>query len=393
MKKPKSIAWLIYGIIILFSINYTYLTIKEDSTMSFSTYAVFLVSLSLTFLISAFLSERITHYPNPEATEQIIIITSIIYLILMVLIVYIRPFYSRVPILISYVFSLAWLLSSYYIYYYKNKITLALVPAGNYLIEPKRTHINIVTLTEPTTQHYDGIIVDLDTTLSPQWSEFITRSRLNLTPIYSVKYIVETISGQVNLKSNNINFTNQNVSNIYLPIKRSMDLFIVIVTLPLSLLIILLAIIAIKIETPGSPFFIQKRTGKGGKVFKIYKLRSMNNNKQTVTKVGKYIRKVRIDELPQILNILKNQMSLIGPRPENIQTDDKFRKNIAYYDYRYLAKPGITGWAQINLGHVTSEKDTQKKLEMDVYYVKNISLWLDLHIMLKTLKVIGLGYK
>ena len=160
---------------------------------------------------------------------------------------------------------------------------------------------------------------------------------------------------------------------------------------------ILVAIIT-KLESRGPVFFKQKRVGQNDRIFEIYKFRSMVNkaeketgavwaeeNDPRVTLVGNFLRKSRIDEVPQFINILFNEMSLIGPRPERPSIVKRLKYKIPLYTRRNRMKPGITGWAQIKGGYDTSIQDVQKKLEYDLYYLENMSLRMDLKIMLRTL--------
>ena len=161
-------------------------------------------------------------------------------------------------------------------------------------------------------------------------------------------------------------------------------------------LFILIFAVIIKLETPGPAFFLQERVGLHGKYFKVIKLRSMGVNAEKngaqwatkndprVTKVGAFIRKTRIDELPQLFNVLKGDMSLIGPRPERPMFTAQFNEEIPGFIDRLQVKPGITGWAQVNGGYDITPRE---KLELDRYYINNMSFWLDLKIILKTIKV------
>ncbi|HHF7373917.1 sugar transferase [Legionella bozemanae] len=155
--------------------------------------------------------------------------------------------------------------------------------------------------------------------------------------------------------------------------------------------------------TMGRPiFFIQDRMGRGNQAFRMYKFRTMRNDNQKliyasendprVTKFGQIIRKRRLDELPQFLNILIGNMSLIGPRPEPMQLAEKYTKTIADYNVRHLVKPGITGYAQVKMGYADSEDATKIKVSYDLEYVKNLSLLLDIQIILKTIRVIFTGF-
>ena len=113
---------------------------------------------------------------------------------------------------------------------------------------------------------------------------------------------------------------------------------------------------------------------------------------QRITRVGKFIRKVRIDEIPQLINVIMGEMSIIGPRPETIHLSKLYEAEIPNYRYRHVVRPGITGWAQVRQGHVAAVGDAEEKLEYDFFYVKNFSLWLDLLIAYKTLRVMLTGF-
>lgn len=168
---------------------------------------------------------------------------------------------------------------------------------------------------------------------------------------------------------------------------------LLIITLPICLIVC----IAIYLELGVNPIYTQKRVGLNGRVFKIYKLRSMyidaekdgprwaSENDERVTKVGRIIRKTRIDELPQLVNILKGDMSIIGPRPERPELIKEFIKYLPDFNDRLLVKPGITGWSQVNGGYTLTPKE---KLEFDKYYIKNRGFKLDLLILIKTIIVI-----
>lgn len=187
-------------------------------------------------------------------------------------------------------------------------------------------------------------------------------------------------------------------------IKRLMDivfsLIILIVTLPITLLVA----IAIKLDSEGPVFYKQIRVGKDGKEFKIYKFRSMfkDAEKHTgpvwstkddprITRVGKILRKFRLDEIPQFINVLRGEMSLVGPRPERPYFVEKLSKEIPLYKRRLKVKPGITGWAQVKHKYDESIEDVKKKLQYDLYYIENISLRMDLKILFRTIFVVLFG--
>ncbi|MFB5197491.1 sugar transferase [Neobacillus sp. KR4-4] len=186
----------------------------------------------------------------------------------------------------------------------------------------------------------------------------------------------------------------------YLYLKRAYDIFLATVGLIIALPIVLLFSILIVLETPGSPFYVQERLGKNGKRFKLMKLRSMNMdaeregakwaevNDPRITKVGAFIRKTRIDELPQLVSVLKGDMSIVGPRPERPFFTAIFNKEIKGFEKRLLVKPGLTGLAQVSGGYDMSPRE---KLQYDLVYIQNLTFSLEVKIMVKTFKVIFTG--
>jgi len=171
----------------------------------------------------------------------------------------------------------------------------------------------------------------------------------------------------------------------------------------LSLPMILLTALLIKLDSPGPVFYKQQRVGKGGTVFTVFKFRSMRSDAEQkgarwaqkrdprVTRVGKWIRLFRVDEIPQIWNVLNGDMSLVGPRPERPEFVKELDLLVPYYSVRHAVTPGITGWAQINYPYGATIEESFRKLEYDLYYVKNMSILLDLQILLKTVGIVILG--
>ena len=183
-------------------------------------------------------------------------------------------------------------------------------------------------------------------------------------------------------------------------LKRGFDVVMASLILVATLPLILLGALAVRLDSPGPAFFRQTRVGLFGQPFAIYKLRSMridaeaagavwaSRNDPRVTRIGNILRKTRIDELPQLWNVLKGDMSFVGPRPERPEFVDDLARQIPFYGERHIVKPGITGWAQLNFPYGASVEDARGKLEYDLYYVKNYSPFLDLLILIQTLRVV-----
>ncbi|OAO04756.1 TIGR03013 family XrtA/PEP-CTERM system glycosyltransferase [Parasphingorhabdus sp.] len=217
---------------------------------------------------------------------------------------------------------------------------------------------------------------------------------------------IERETGRVDLESVNPSWfifsdgfsSGRRISSAF---KRGFDIFLSLLLLMLTGPFILLFAALIKMESKGGAFFKQERVGLYGQNFSILKLRSMradaevagqavwaSENDPRITRIGRFIRKVRIDELPQAWSVLKGEMSFVGPRPERPQFVDDLQTKMPFYAERHIVKPGITGWAQINYPYGASIEDARHKLEYDLYYAKNYSPFLDLLIILQTIRVV-----
>lgn len=187
-------------------------------------------------------------------------------------------------------------------------------------------------------------------------------------------------------------------------VKRLTDVIAAAILLFLALPVLVLATFAIVLESGFPILFTQERVGQGGRGFKVLKLRTMRTdaegdgvarwatvNDERVTRVGRILRKLRIDELPQLINVLSGEMSLVGPRPERPVFVEQLREQVRFYDLRHSVKPGLTGWAQIRYSYGASVEDAKRKLQFDLYYVKNNSLVLDMLILAETVRVVLFG--
>jgi sugar transferase (PEP-CTERM system associated) len=220
--------------------------------------------------------------------------------------------------------------------------------------------------------------------------------------------LYEQITGKLPVKILNPSYlvfsTGFRVSKLTTIYKRAFSIIFSLLGLIFCAPIMLLTAIAIKLDSRGSIFFQQDRVGKGGRIFQVIKFRSMyvDAEAQTgpiwaqaddprITRVGRFIRRARIDELPQFINVLKGDMNFVGPRPERPYFVDQLQEVIPYYGQRHLTEPGLTGWAQVKFPYGSTIKEARKKLEYDLYYIKNMSMLLDLLIIFHTVKIVLLG--
>ncbi|MDG6285522.1 sugar transferase [Glaesserella parasuis] len=368
----------------------------------------FIIPLIISQFIILALFIILMRYPGNRSVGFIPSSVISVYGCLILFLAIFRLNYSSLLLISSFFMSL---LSGFILYFITirfSKKRIAIIPLGNIQNLEKITTVDWIKLEKPdlSEKTYDAIVVDLySEDLAEEWQKFLAETALMNIKIYNAKNLEESLTGRVRSRyfyENDLGTLQP--SGIYQIIKRVIDVIAVLVTLPITVCIMLITAIAIRLESKGNVLFIQKRVGQGRKEFNLYKFRSMcqdsekdgakfaTTNDMRITKVGKFIRKTRIDELPQFFNVLKGDMSLIGPRPEQKVFVDKFIKEIPFYNYRHIVKPGISGWAQVIQGYTADVNDTKIKLQYDLYYIKNFSIWLDILIVFKTIKTMLTGF-
>lgn len=260
--------------------------------------------------------------------------------------------------------------------------------------------INISELTIETLHDYDLIFLyDLKSSNRNYIIKYCYRNSIDVIVTEKISDILMNGFRNINIyKLSAIKINNETISTIEAIVKRTMDILISLIALILLSPIIIIIAIAIKIEDGGDILFVQKRYTKNKKIFKIYKFRSMkmeynsaNHSKVTlkndkrITRVGKAIRQIRFDEIPQLFNILIGDMSLVGPRPECIENHDKYCKSISEFDLKLKVKAGLTGYSQIYGKHNSTPYE---KIRLDLIYIQNYSLLLDLKLLFLTFKIV-----
>lgn len=223
-------------------------------------------------------------------------------------------------------------------------------------------------------------------------------SRMQEVNLKDASYVDEQIDIEYNAKE--IEYVAEE-GVIYNFIKRTMDVILCLIASVIGIPIVLITCIAVVIESKGSPLYKQERLGKNGQSFTLYKIRSMRNdaekysgpkwadkNDTRVTKIGSFIRKTRIDEIPQLYNIIKGDMSIVGPRPERPIFTYQFNQEIPGFINRLAVKPGLTGLAQVNGGYENSPKE---KLKWDLKYIEERNMWMDIKIIFKTVLIVFNG--
>ncbi len=257
----------------------------------------------------------------------------------------------------------------------------------------------------------DGIVADLRADMPDEWERMLAEQTLQGTMVYHVKQLREALSGRVLIDHLSENtFGSLMPVAAYVRVKWLIDALLAMALLvPLTLAFVVLFFV-VKFDSPGPFIFTQERIGYRGKPFTMYKIRTMRvpgngdvvesrrnfamtaDEDPRVTRIGKFLRRMRIDELPQVINILRGEMSWIGPRPEAAALSEWYATEIPFYAYRHVVRPGISGWAQVNQGHVAEVHEVHEKLQNDFYYIKYFSPWLDLLIVVRTLGIIVTGF-
>ena len=283
--------------------------------------------------------------------------------------------------------------------------SMVLVTAEKGLVDDLRgaPHAEVVSVMDPSTEGHveplaEGVVlgVDLRSVLSDRMAQYVSSCTLAGFDVRPLSEIYEMHTGRMPIVSLAEGWELSAPvlrTAPYLPGKRLFDVLAVTVTAPLTLAAAAGLAAVIRLSSPGPIIFRQTRVGRGGELFTQYKFRSMwegselggpaftREGDERVVPFGRVMRRFRLDEIPQLWNVLKGDLSLVGPRPEQVDFVRRFNRQIPFYSHRHLIRPGITGWAQVNYGYADGDADTIEKLTYDLFYLKHMSPWLDLEIL------------
>ncbi len=365
-----------------------------------------LIGSAIAVLTGAYLFRRVSRYPGVGATAPVIPSFAAAHGVVISVFFFLHADYSRFLFLASFVIAVAWYSFVTILERRANRPRLVLVPGGQstQLIGVGLAEWRAARSPDEIPEDCSGVVADLRADLSPEWERFLASCALRGIAVYHWKQIAESLTGRVEIEHLSENSLGSLVpSSIYFRFKRSVDFLVALIVLPLALPLAGLIALAIRLDGPGPILFRQVRLGFRGKVFTMLKFRTMRpkaeeGSKFTVprdsriTRVGGFLRRYHLDELPQIVNILKGEMSWIGPRPEALPLATWYGSEIAFYAYRHIVRPGITGWAQVNQGNVGEIEAATSKLHYDFFYIKHFSCWLDLLIAARTVRTVLTGY-
>jgi lipopolysaccharide/colanic/teichoic acid biosynthesis glycosyltransferase len=368
-----------------------------------------LLAVGLSFVVIIVTLRRVGYYSGSVVIAYIAPVVTVAFLLAFAFLFFSRSAYSRPILALAYLLTLSWCYIGYFLSGKYRNLKLAVVPSRNPDGLGETTqNLLIRRLTAPDLEgvRYDAIVADLDASdLGPEWERFLARCILSHIPVFHVRRMREALTGRVQIDHLSENEVGTLLpSPLYAVCKRLIDILGVLVVAPVALPLMLFTAIAIRLDSSGPALFVQNRVGLGNRDFRIYKFRSMRTDAEAdgarlacdgddrITRVGAFIRKTRLDELPQLWNVLKGDMSLIGPRPEQRVFVDQFDAEIPFYIYRHVVRPGITGWAQVMQGYAGDADETRVKIQHDFYYIKHFSLWLDILIIFKTARIIFTGW-
>jgi lipopolysaccharide/colanic/teichoic acid biosynthesis glycosyltransferase len=349
--------------------------------------------------LSLFMTDRIARYPSKESWSIVFFNLMFFTLLLIAILALGRLYYSRLYLLLSV--SISTFVQLLYLSFLP-LARLALIPGGStdWLIRSIGREL-------PPLFDFDeaeGVVADLHH-LNPQALLLLANASLQGKPIFHAATVYESYTGRVLLDpglSEGLFALAGSEREIYLTFKRIWELALIFLFSPILILFFLITAVLVYIDLGFPILFAQERIGQNSKPFRIYKFRTMKGSPRSgvfladdedrITPIGRFLRRFRLDELPQFWNILKGEMSLIGPRPEQPSLVEKYTREIPLYPLRHVVSPGITGWAQVQHGYTQGSEETLVKLSYDLYYIKHLSFWLDLRILLRTIVVLITGY-
>jgi len=352
----------------------------------------------------------ITTYPGIRSSYVILPTALAAHGVIILFFLLSRLPYDRLALTGGFLLHVLWIYFAWFIGERRVRQKIAIVPFGSAGQLTAIAGVDWLVMKRPRladASRCNAIVADFAADLPDEWEAFLADSALAGRIVYQVKQLSESLTGRVELEHLSENsFGSLLPARGWFHLKGLADFIAAVAILPLALPLMAAVAIAIKLEDGGDVLFRQKRIGHAGKRITVYKFRTMkpveiaderraamtSDGDERVTRVGRFLRRSRIDELPQIFNILKWQMSWIGPRPEAEVLSVWYTSELPFYRYRHVVKPGISGWAQVNQGHVAEVDAVNEKLQYDFYYIKYFSPWLDLLILFRTIKTVLTGF-
>ncbi len=374
------------------------------------TYSI--IGATFAIISATLIVRRVASFPGTRAFTYILPSFASAYGLAIATLLLARLEYNRLFLSVSFALSLLVALSVALHVARKIQRRFWLVPFGHTETVREVPGVDWMVLTDPVVPSDPQaiIVADLQHDHDDEWARMLAIAAVRGHEVYHTKVLMESITGRVSMDHLSENSFGSLVPNLaYVHAKRMLDLLSIVVLSPFLAVLLLGIALIVKLSSQGPVLFIQERMGHRGIPFRMIKFRTMYVRSKVneaaargdamtmirdprVTRIGHILRRSRMDELPQIFHVLKGEMSWIGPRPEAIPLSRWYEGEIPFYHYRHIVRPGISGWAQVQQGHVTDLASVRAKLSYDFYYIKNFSAWLDVLIALKTLRTILSGF-
>jgi lipopolysaccharide/colanic/teichoic acid biosynthesis glycosyltransferase len=383
-----------------------------DPSFDANAYHNSLFANALAIFMALWIRVSVSTYPGIRGGQLILpaVIASHATMIAMLLLS--RLPYHRPSLAVGFLLHLLWAYGIYFFVQRRLRPRIAIVPFGAVEKLARLDNVEWHRLHRPELADAsvcNAIVADFSADLPDEWEAFLADAALDGRVVYQVKQLQESLTGRVEIQHLSENsFGSLVPARAYMAVKHLADFLLAVALLPLALPVMGACAIAIRLSDGGPVLFRQKRVGRAGREFTVTKFRTMRlvtdldpddrraamtgDGDVRITRLGAFLRRSRLDELPQLWNILKGEMSFIGPRPEAQVLSSWYTSEIPFYRYRHVVRPGISGWAQVNQGHVAEVGEVHLKLQYDFFYIKYFSPWLDLLILFRTVKTILTGW-
>ncbi len=382
-----------------------------DTTFDASVFHNSLIANVLAICMALWIRVSVSTYPGIRSGQVILPAVVAAHATIIVLLLLSRLPYHRPSLAVAFVLHLLWAYGIYFFVSRRMRPAIAIVPFGSVEKLVQIENVEWHRLHRPVlndSAHCSAIVADFSADLPDEWEAFLADAAIEGRMVYQVEQLFESLTGRVEIHHLSENsFGSLVPGRAYSAVKHLGDFLFALALLPVALPLMVGCAIAIRLFDGRRVLFKQRRVGRAGKEIIVYKFRTMRlmteldeNDREAaitgdgdvrITRLGSFLRKVRLDELPQLINILKGEMSFIGPRPEAQVLSSWYTKEIPFYRYRHVVRPGISGWAQVNQGHVAQVDEVHLKLQYDFFYIKYFSPWLDLLILFRTIKTMLTG--
>ena len=383
----------------------------EDPTFSPAAYHLSLAANAGAIFVALWMRMAVEIYPGIRAGQTILPAILASHALAFGALLLLRLDYHRPTLIAGFAAHLLWAYAIYFFAARRLRPRIAVVPLGSAETLREIAGVEWLRLDRPELALASGcnaIVADFDADLPDEWESFLADAALEGRVVYQVEQLRESLTGRVQVRHLSENsFGSLVPARAYSTIKHGADFLAAVAMLPFALPVMALCALAILLDDGGPVLFRQRRVGQGGRQFRVMKFRTMRvasgedgsreaamtlDKDVRITRVGAFLRRSRLDELPQLFNILRGEMSFIGPRPEAEVLSAWYTGDIPFYRYRHVVRPGITGWAQVNQGHVAEVSEIYLKTQYDFFYIKYFSPWLDVLIVFRTVKTMLTGW-